>query len=222
MEDIQAVADGFLQALEAKRSFVVAHSRRVATYAVRLATQYGLAADVVENIRLGALLHDVGKLLIPVRVLTKSGRLSDDEWVEVRSHPDRGIELLERVVLDEATRDIVLHHHERHDGKGYPDGVDGRRISWPVRIVSVVDSFDALTSPREYRTALSVEAARALISREAGVRFCPWVVSGFLSLPAALLEPGSTDANPDFYFPDGLPEMSSVHATRTWTAFGDS
>ncbi len=218
MGDIQAVVDAYLRALEAKRSFVAAHARRVSTYAVRLATQYGLAADVVESIRLGALLHDVGKLLVPVRILTKPGRLNDNEWIELRGHPDKGIELLERVGLDDRVRDIVLHHHERHDGKGYPDALNGGEIAWAVRIVSVVDSFDALTSPREYRTALSVDAARALLSREAGTRFCPWVVSGFLSLPGALLEPGSADAHPDYYFPDGLPEMSAVHATRTWTA----
>jgi len=217
MGDVQAVVDAFLQALDTKRSFVAAHARRVSTYAVRLATQYGLAADVVESIRLGALLHDVGKLLVPVRILTKPGRLNEQEWIELRAHPDKGIELLERIGLDDLVRDIVLHHHERHDGKGYPDGLKGIHIGWPVRIVSVVDSFDALTSPREYRSALSVEAARALLSREAGSRFCPWVVSGLLSLPAALLEPGSADAYPDYYLPDGLPEMSSIHATRIWT-----
>lgn len=217
MGDTQAVVDAFLQALEAKREFVASHARRVSTYAVRLATQYGLSADIVESVRLGAMLHDIGKLLVPIRILTKPGRLDEQEWVELRAHPDRGIELLERVILDEVTRDIVLHHHERHDGKGYPDNFRGAEIPWPVRIVSVVDSFDALTSPREYRAALSADAARALISREAGTRFCPWVVSGFLSLPAALLEPGSADVHPDYYLPDGLPEASSVHATRSWT-----
>ncbi len=220
MSDIQAIVDAFLQALEAKRSFVAAHARRVSAYAVRLAAQYGLAPHVIESIRIGALLHDAGKLLVPTRILTKPRRLSEREWVELRSHPDKGIELLERVDLDDRMRDIILHHHERRDGSGYPDGLAGDEISWPVRIVSVMDSFDALTSPREYRTALSVEAARALISREAGTRFCPWVVSGFLSLPPALLEPGSADAYPDYYVPDGLPESSSIHATRAWAVVG--
>ncbi len=218
MGDIQAVVEAFLQALEAKRSFVAAHARRVSTYAVRLATQYGLASDTVESIRLGALLHDIGKLLVPIRILTKPGRLNENEWVELRAHPDKGLELLERIGLDDRVRDIVLHHHERHDGKGYPDGLKGSEIAWAVRIVSVVDSFDALTSPREYRAALSVDGARALLSREAGTRFCPWVVSGFLSLPVALLEPGSADAHPDCYLPDGLPEIASMRATRMWTA----
>jgi HD-GYP domain-containing protein (c-di-GMP phosphodiesterase class II) len=218
MGDIQAVVDAFLQALGSRRSFVAGHARRVSAYAVRLATQYGLAADVVESIRVGALLHDAGKLLVPVRILTKPGRLTKREWVELRAHPDKGIDLLERVGLGDHTRDIVLHHHERQDGKGYPDGLTGSEIPWPVRIVSVMDAFDALTSPREYRAALSVDAARALISREAGTRFCPWVVSGFLSLPGTALGSGSVDAHPDSYLPDGLPEMASLHATRAWMA----
>ncbi len=220
MADIQVVVDTFLQALEAKRSFVADHARRVSIYAVRLASLYGLPPDIVESIRLGALLHDVGKLMVPVHILTKPSRLDESEWIEMREHPDKGIELLGRTGLDDRTRDIILHHHERHDGKGYPDGLRGDEIAWYVRIVSVLDSFDALTSPREYRAALSIDGARALISREAGTRFCPWVVSGFLSLPTALLEPGSTEASADTYFPDGFPQMSALLATRTWLASG--
>ncbi len=212
------IIDTFLKALEARRSVVAAHGRRVSAFAVRLATQYGLAPDVVESVRVGALLHDAGKLLVPECILTKPGRLNEREWVELRSHPDKGLDLLERVGLDDRMREIVLHHHERYDGKGYPDGLVGSAIPWAVRIVAVMDAFDALTSPREYRAALSVDAARALISREAGTRFCPWVVSGFLSLPASLLDHGSADSHPACYVPDNLPVASSIHATRVWTA----
>ncbi len=217
MSELYRVVDAFLQALDSKRSFVATHARRVSTYAVRLATQYGLAPEVIESIRVGALLHDAGKLLIPMRILTKPSRLNEREWVELRSHPDKGLDLLERIELDERTREIVLHHHERFDGKGYPDGLAGEEIAWPVRIVSVMDSFDALTSPREYRSALSVEAARALISREAGTRFCPWVVSGFLSLPVGLLDPGTADAQTDCYLPESLAVPTTLEATRAWT-----
>ena len=220
MGDTSAIVEGFLQALEAKRPFVAAHARRVSAYAVRLATQYGLAPAVIESIRLGGLLHDAGKLLVPARILTKPGRLNEREWIELRAHPDKGLGLLERIGLDDCTRDIVLHHHERHDGKGYPDGLQGTDIAWPVRIVSVMDSLDALTSPREYRASLTVDAARSLISREAGTRFCPSIVSGFLALPPALLEPVADDAPPDCYLPDGLPEASALHATRAWVALG--
>lgn len=218
MTDLQTIVDAFLDAMNTRRPFVVTHARRVSTYAVRLASQYGLGGEVIENIRVGALLHDVGKLLIPVRILTKPGRLTEREWTQLRSHPDRGIDILKRVGLNAETRDIVLHHHERYDGRGYPDGLSESEIAFAVRIVSVVDSFDALTSPREYREPLSIDAARALIAREAGTRFCPWVVSGFLSLPSALLEHVSSGPSPDCYLPDGLAESSAVNATRAWTS----
>jgi HD-GYP domain-containing protein (c-di-GMP phosphodiesterase class II) len=217
MRDIQAGVNDFFQAFEAKRGFVAAHARRVSAYSVRLATQYGLPPDVIESIRIGALLHDAGKLLVPVSILRKPGRLTEREWVELRAHPDKGIELVERIALDHCSRDIVLHHHERYDGKGYPDGLRGAEISWAARIVSVMDALDALTSPREYRARLSVEAACALICREAGKRFCPWVVSGLLSLPASALEADAAESRRPFYLPDGLPQPSAVHATRVWT-----
>ncbi len=217
MSELQPIVDTFLMSLAARRPLVVSHARRVSTYAVRLATQYGLSADVIENIRIGALLHDAGKMLISSRILSKPGRLNEQEWVELRQHPDRGLDLLQRVDLNPEVRDIVLHHHERFDGAGYPDGLAGSQIPWAVRIVSVMDSFDALTSTREYRQRLTPESARALIAREAGTRFCPWVVAGFLSLPLALLQPAPEVRTLDYYLPEGRPERSSMHATQVWT-----
>jgi putative nucleotidyltransferase with HDIG domain len=216
-DEMHPIVDGFLAMLEAKRPHVAGHARRVSTYAVRLATQYGLAPDVIDSIRVGALLHDLGKLLVPMRILTKPGRLTHTEWVELRAHPDKGISLLERGGLDPDTLKIILHHHERIDGRGYPDGMAGREIPWAVRIVGVMDALDALTSPREYREALSVDAARALIAREAGTRFCPWVVSGLLSLPTALLVPGTADGG-GVYLPDGFPQFAAAAATEAWAA----
>jgi putative nucleotidyltransferase with HDIG domain len=211
------IVDGFLTMLEAKRPYVAGHARRVSAYAVRLAAQYGLAPDVIDSIRIGALLHDLGKLLVPMRILTKPDRLTRAEWVELRAHPDKGISLLERGGLDPDTLKIVLHHHERDDGRGYPDGMAGGDIPWPVRIVGVMDAFDALTSPREYREALSIDAARALIAREAGTRFCPWVVCGLLSLPVGLLHPGTTEGTAG-YLPDGFPQFAAADATHAWSA----
>jgi putative nucleotidyltransferase with HDIG domain len=202
--------------LEAKRPSVAAHSGRVATYAVRLAAHYGLSGDMVETIRVGGLLHDIGKLLVPRKILRKVGSLKEHDWLQLRSHPDMGVELLEHADVRREVRDIVLHHHERYDGHGYPDAMSGRSIPWSVRIVSVVDAFDALTSPREYRNALSVAGARAQIAREAGTRFCPWVVSGLLSLPSCQLEPSSLDIWPS-YLPEGLPAPDSLNATEAWT-----
>ncbi len=218
MSDTGTVVETVLGALELRRPFVVAHARRVSTYAVRLASQYGLAPQVLEDIRIGALLHDVGKLLIPLRILTKPARLNEREWAVLRTHPDKALSILSHIGLDAGIRDIIQHHHERYDGRGYPDGLAASEIAWPVRIVSVMDSFDALTSPREYREALSAASARALIAREAGSRFCPWIVSGLLSLPLSLIEPATVTGCPGSFFADGRPESASAEATRVWPA----
>jgi putative nucleotidyltransferase with HDIG domain len=210
-----AIADNLFAALQVKLPHVAAHSRRVASYAVRLASQYGLSNEMVETIRTGALLHDVGKFLVPSRILSKPGRLRDREWLELRSHPDLGMELVERAGFSEEVCEIILHHHERPDGRGYPDQVKADALGWSVRIVSVMDGFDALTSPREYRTALSVDGARALIAREAGTRFCPWVVSGLLSVPEHLLVPSAVEGG-EAYVPDGLPRAAAMEATEHW------
>lgn len=209
-------ADTLFEALRVKRPFVADHCRRVSVYAVRLANQYGLSAETIETIRIGALLHDVGKLQISLAVLNKPSRLREREWLELKSHPDIGVELAERAGTSPEVCEIVLHHHERYDGTGYPDRLRGSQVSWPVRIVSVMDSFDALTSPREYRKALAPEEARALIAREAGTRSCPWIVSGLLSLPASFLQPPSQAAIPD-YIADGIALPSSLDATEAWT-----
>ena len=177
-----------LATLDQKRPEVAAHSRRVARYAVTLASQYGFDTRTIETIRIGALLHDCGKLLIPSRILDKPARPNAREWKELKIHPELGMEIAHRSGFDDEVCGIVLYHHERYDGEGYPDGLARENIHFTVRIVSVMDAFDALTSARDYRARLSIDAARDLIARGAGVQFCPWVVSGFLALPAGMLE----------------------------------
>ena len=184
-------ADAVLAALEKKRPEVAAHSRRVSAYSVRLAVQFGLADDVIETIRVGALLHDVGKMLTPSRILDKPGRPNAREWQELKLHPELGREICHRSGFDGEVGAIVLHHHERCDGSGYPDRLKHPAIPYTVRIVSVMDTFDALTSSRDYRDRLSLEAARTLIARSAGSKYCPWVVTGLLALPVEMLQPGS-------------------------------
>lgn len=210
------VEDTLFATLEARRPAVAAHSRRVAAYATRLASVYGLAPRTIDAIHLGARLHDIGKLMVPLRILQKAGPLTAREWAELRMHPEVGVELVDRAGLGDEVCEIVLYHHERHDGLGYPDRLPGPAIRWAVRIVSVVDTFDALTSTREYRRSLSVDAARALIAREAGRRFCPWVVSGLLSMPESLLAPASTGSD-RIYLPDGCPDPAALKATVAWT-----
>ena len=180
-----------------------AHSRRVAAYSVRLAVQFGLAGEVIETIRLGALLHDVGKLLTPSRILDKPGRPNAREWQELKAHPEIGREICHRSGFDTDVCAIVLHHHERSDGSGYPNRLTHEAIPYPVRIVAVMDTFDALTSSRDYRERLSVDAARTLIARSAGAKYCPWVVSGLLALPVEMLQPVAGHAREGAERPEG-------------------
>ncbi|MBE3132310.1 MAG: HD domain-containing protein [Acidobacteria bacterium] len=206
-----------LDAVAARHPVVAAHGRRVAAYAVRLAAQYGLGAPAIESIRVGALLHDIGKIQVPSYILAKPGRLTEREWVKLRTHPERGCDLVDRMGFEGTICEIVLYHHERYDGTGYPHRVEGSAIDWAVRLVSVADAFDAITSPRPYRRTISVDAARSLLAREAGSRFCPWAVSGLLSLPRELLQP--VDDEPGrAYLPDGCPAPAAAMATRSWQA----
>jgi len=197
---------------------VAAHCRRVAAYSVQLATHYGLPDDMVDTIRFGSLLHDIGKLMVPAHILSKPGRLTEQEWKALQSHPEQGFEMAEQLGFAPDILDIVLYHHERNDASGYPDGLDAGTIPWTVRIVSVMDAFDALTSPRTYRDALSVEAARTLLAREAADRYCPWVVSGLLSMPRPMLDAVAT-GEMDRFRPDARPSAAVMEtATTPWTA----
>ncbi len=206
--------DTILDVMDTQQPTVAAHCRRVAAYGVQLALQYGLPVETVETIRVGALLHDVGKMMVPTNILTKPGRLTEQEWQALQSHPEYGFDMAERLGFDSPILDIILYHHERNDSSGYPDGLNGRSIPWTVRIVSVMDAFDALTSPRAYRAALSIDAARTLLSREA---YCPWVVSGLLSMPKTTLEAVARNEMPGCR-PDGRPNARVLaEATTPWT-----
>jgi putative nucleotidyltransferase with HDIG domain len=181
--------DSVMLALEQKRPEVAAHCRRVSDYAVRLATQLGLGPKDIETVRLGGLLHDVGKMLVPSRILNKPRRPTEREWQELKIHPELGVEIAHRSGFDDEVCGIVLYHHERWDGRGYPDRLSERAIHYLARIVIVMDTYDALTSSRDYRERLTPEAARTMISRGAGTKYCPWVASAFLAMPVESLLP---------------------------------
>jgi putative nucleotidyltransferase with HDIG domain len=207
-----------LDAMDAKRPTVASHCRRVSAYGVHLATQYGLPDEMLETIRVGSLLHDIGKMVVPAHILSKPGRLTEQEWQALQDHPEHGFEMAERLGFDPGILDIVLYHHERNDSSGYPDGLGGNAIPWTVRIVSVMDAFDALTSPRTYREALSIDAARTLLAREAADRYCPWVVSGLLSMPRTMLD-AIARGEFDRYRPDARPSHAVLQsATTPWVA----
>jgi putative nucleotidyltransferase with HDIG domain len=159
------------------------HSRRVVAYTLRLAQQMGLDENVMENIRRGALLHDVGKIGIPDRVLHKPGPLDADERRVIETHPQKGYDMLLGIgPLNEAVK-IVLAHHEKWDGSGYPLGLKGENIPLGARLFALADVFDALTSERPYRQPMTLEAAREVIGREMGTHFDPQAVVAFMAIP---------------------------------------
>jgi putative nucleotidyltransferase with HDIG domain len=171
-----------------KRYETFQHSKRVAAYAVLLGRCCGLAGEELESLRLGALLHDVGKIGVPRNVLQKPGNLSEDEWQVMRSHPSIGHRLLSDFPQLHKEAEIAYSHHEEYNGAGYPQGLKGEEIPRAARLFSIVDTFDAITSDRPYRPAQSTAKARQEIERMAGAQFDPALVSEFLRIPPEELE----------------------------------
>jgi diguanylate cyclase (GGDEF)-like protein/putative nucleotidyltransferase with HDIG domain len=176
-------------AVDARDAYTGSHSERVSNLAARLAARLGAGTEEVELTRLAASLHDLGKLAIPEEILRKPGMLSDSERLVLQRHPQIGFRMLESLGVDPVA-EWVLHHHERWDGAGYPDGLHGDRIPLGARIIFVADSFDAMTSDRVYRESISVEDALVELERCAGTQFDPRVVAALVSevglVPAAL------------------------------------
>ncbi len=168
-----------LAALEAKDSYTNSHSQAVALWSERIARCLDLPDEQVATVALGGLLHDIGKIGIPDAVLSKNGPLTPQEYVQIQEHPALGRAILENVAVAEDVVEIVLHHQERFDGKGYPGKLAGTAIPLGARIVAVADAFHSMTSRRPYRIARSAEAALGEIRHWAGIMFDPDVVHAF-------------------------------------------
>ncbi len=155
----EATVSSLIQAVETKDYYTRGHSERVAKASVMIAQQLGMREDRLEMLRYAGMLHDVGKLGVPTKLLQKTGPLDDDEFAAIKLHPTRGFEMVNGIsFLEEATQGI-RHHHERVDGRGYPDGLVGDEIPEFARLIAVADAFDSMTSTRSYRGARSVDAA---------------------------------------------------------------
>lgn len=179
-----ATLEALTAALDLRDKETEGHSRRVTEYATVIARTMGLDGEAIGVIRQGALLHDVGKIGIPDSMLHKPGPLSPDEWDLMRRHPQIGYDLLRGIeFLDGAASTIVLYHHERYDGAGYPGKLAGGDIPLGARIFAVADTLDALTADRVYRKATSLEAAQQEIVRCSGTQFDPAIVNIFISIP---------------------------------------
>ncbi|MFA1544829.1 HD-GYP domain-containing protein [Actinomadura chokoriensis] len=168
------------QAVETKDFYTRGHSERVSRGSVMIAQEIGMRADRVEAIRYAGMLHDVGKLGVPTKVLQKNGPMTEEEFAAIQLHPMRGLEIVREIgFLDEALAGI-MHHHEKMNGRGYPMGLAGDEIPEFARVISVADAFDSMTSTRSYRAARSIEAAVAELRRGMGDHFDPEMVEAFL------------------------------------------
>lgn len=169
------------QALVARDPYTSRHSKRVSRYAAAIARELDLPAAEQREIALAAELHDIGKIGVPDGVLSKDGRLSTEEVARIQSHPTVGESILQPLLRDHPTvRAVVRWHHERMDGRGYPDRLPGGDIPLAARIVAVADTFDAMTSARPYRRALSVVEAALELCRTSGTQLDPACVQAFL------------------------------------------
>jgi hypothetical protein len=168
------------QAVETKDYYTRGHSERVSRGSVMIAREIGMRADRVEAIRYAGMLHDVGKLGVPTKVLQKPGDLTEEEFAAIQLHPMRGLEIVREIVFLNEALTGIMHHHERMNGRGYPMGLAGDEIPEFARVISVADAFDSMTSTRSYRAARSIEEAVEELRRGAGDHFDPAMVEAFL------------------------------------------
>jgi len=177
-----------MSSLRAHDPYTYLHSLRTVRLSLLLGRACGVSLPALRVLGFGAVVHDVGKILIPGGVLHKKGALDEEEWAAVRRHPLEGARMLLEASPPPGVCRVVSEHHERWDGRGYPAGLSGDRIDFNARVVAVADAFDAMTSERPYRPPVGYEEAAAELERCAGTQFDPEVVRTFLRAPRALLE----------------------------------
>lgn len=177
-----------LLTLHSHDPYTYRHSLRTVRLSLLLGRACGVARERLGVLCLGAVAHDLGKIFVPRAVLRKPGRLTTEEWETVRRHPRAGEQLLLAALPETDAARIVLEHHERWDGTGYPNGRRAQEIDAGARVVALADAYDAMTRARPYRRAMSYEEASAELVRCAGTQFDPAAVAAFCRLPRALLE----------------------------------
>jgi putative nucleotidyltransferase with HDIG domain len=167
------LVESIITVLEARDAYTADHSRRVSDLTQRLMAQLGVDEAQAEEIHLAAEVHDIGKISIPDSILLKPEKLTDDEWNIMKSHSAIGAEMLNKSKQLSSISNIVLHHHERFDGKGYPQGLKGYDIPFGSRIIAICDSVDAMLHKRAYRNAMTVEACKNEIQKNIGLMYDP-------------------------------------------------
>ena len=168
--------------VEAKDPYTRGHSDRVSEFSVLIGTKMELDEDTLHLLKIGGLFHDIGKIGIPDSILLKETKLDDEEYSQIKNHPAIGAHILGDAEIFKDIIPIVMHHHERFDGKGYPKGLKGEQIPLAARIAAVADTFDAMTSKRTYRDALPLETVIAEIEKCSGTQFDPKIANVFLDI----------------------------------------
>jgi HD-GYP domain-containing protein (c-di-GMP phosphodiesterase class II) len=186
---------GLAIAVEAKDEYTGGHLQRVSRYGMAITAVVAPDHDGDPQFEYGFLLHDVGKLVVPDAVLMKEGPLNEQEWSVIRAHSDAGRTILERIPFLSGATEIVYAHHERWDGRGYPRGLRGEEIPLGARIFPLADAFDAMTTRRPYRDAISVQEARLELQRGSGTQFCPSAVDAFMCIATEDLEAVRSEAH---------------------------
>lgn len=168
--------------VEAKDTYTRGHSERVSEYSVLIGKKLGLPQSDLKTLKIGGLFHDIGKIGIADSILMKTGKLTNSEYNEIKKHPIIGKNILSNASIFQDIIPIVLYHHERYDGKGYPEGLRGNDIPLLARIVCVADSFDAMTSKRSYRDVLDYDYVKNEIKSQSGTQFDPVIATTFLDV----------------------------------------
>jgi HD-GYP domain-containing protein (c-di-GMP phosphodiesterase class II) len=180
-EYFELIVKSLLSALKCKDDYTWGHSLRVAYFCVSVGREMGLSEKEIYELEVSALFHDLGKIGVPDSVLLKPTRLTDDEFLEMKLHPSKSFEILQEYPIFTQLAINVKYHHERYDGRGYPEGLKSEDIPLFSRIILIADTFDAMTSTRPYRQGLNFEVAFSELREFAGTQFDPNIVEKFIS-----------------------------------------
>jgi putative nucleotidyltransferase with HDIG domain len=188
MESYRRLEESSLEAIEslnatvdAKDPYTAGHSARVQRVALAVAEELGVPRERLDAVRFGGLFHDIGKIAVPDRILTKPGALDDAEYLSIQRHPADGAEIVSHFGRLREAVPLIRHHHERWDGKGYPDRLSGDDVPLEAYVVGLADAWDAMTTDRPYRTAMTVDEAAVEVRRCRGTQFAPRVVDAFFA-----------------------------------------
>ncbi len=186
-ENYLNTVEALVQALEAKDTYTSGHSSRVGKLAAAMAEEMNMSEEKMEFLKYASVLHDVGKIGVSEFILNKKEKLLDSEWESIRNHPVIGQEIIKKIKIMYDIGQVTRHHHERYDGKGYPDGLKGEKIPLESRIIAVADTYDAMTSNRSYRNAKTHEEAVAELCRVAGTQLDPSLVEIFCNVASEVV-----------------------------------